>query len=502
MNELLLDMNNITKTFGDVIACNKVNFSVKTGEVHAVLGENGAGKSTLMNIISGIYIPDKGQIKFMGSDVRFQSPKDSINKGIAMIHQHFKLVETLSVLDNLLLGQVKNTFINRRKASEYFKKKALEFQIDIDLSASVSEISMGQKQLVEIIKVLSRNPKLIILDEPTTVLTPQEVSNLFNIINNLKQSGISIIFISHKMDEVFEVSDSLTILRKGYSIVTRSIKGLSENEICEYMVGEPIDLNIKKVKTNYTNTILKLDHVSSLNDEGQLGLKNLSLELKAGEILGVAGINGHGQKELCEVISGIRKLTDGKIIFKDEDITKMTVKDILRHGIQMSFVPEDRLGMGLIPKMGIVDNILLKDYYKKGLFLDYTWSKTCAKSIVDELDVKTTSLSSPISLMSGGNIQKVLIGREIKTNPELLITAYPVRGLDINTTLKIYSLLQEQKKKGVGIIYIAEDLDSLLEISDRLLVLHHGKSMGIYAPSTITKEEVGLMMVGSEIIHA
>ncbi|MFA6843647.1 MAG: ATP-binding cassette domain-containing protein, partial [Bacilli bacterium] len=259
-------------------------------------------------------------------------------------------------------------------------------------------------------------------------------------------------------------------------------------------------LHIKKVTTDFTKTILELKGVGCVNEEGTKVLDDVNFSLRKGEILGIAGINGHGQKELCEVIAGIRHIQDGAIFFHNKDITKFSVKEILREGIQMSFVPEDRLGMGLVPHMNVVDNVLLKDYYKKGIFLDYSWSEECTKEIVEELDVQTSSVYAPISLMSGGNIQKVLIGREIKTNPELLITAYPVRGLDINTTLKIYSLLQSQKQKGVGIIYIAEDLDSLLELSDRLLVLHHGKVMGIYDPSQITKEDVGLMMVGRKLV--
>ncbi len=491
----ILNLNNITKSFGDVVANDGISFSIAKGEVHALLGENGAGKSTLMNILGGIYQADSGSIFVNSKQVTIKSAKDSIDNGIGMLHQHFKLIENMTGLENLLLGQLKSFFINKEKAKEKYIKIIEDFRLPVNLEMKVSEMSMGEKQILEIVKVLARNPQILIFDEPTTVLTPQETKNLFKIMSHLKNHGYSLIFISHKMAEVMGISDRVTILRKGKYITTLNTNETTAKDLTDLMVGYKTELAIKRLPVLYNDVILSLENVTVSNQEGIETLKGVSFDLKKGEILGIAGINGHGQKELCEAIVGISKLKSGSIFFKGEDLTKQSIKEIIKKGIGMSFVPEDRLGMGLVASMDITDNILLKEYQKQGFWIDRKTSKEKAELIINNLQVKTTGKNERISLMSGGNIQKVLVGRELYSSPELLITAYPVRGLDIATSHIIYDLINDQKSKGVGIIYIAEDLDSLIELTDRIVVLNHGQVSAVVDSNKTTKEELGFFML-------
>ncbi len=493
-----LRINNITKTFGDVIANYMVNFELQDGEIHALLGENGAGKSTLMNIISGIYQADSGKILINENEVTINNSKDSIDLGISMIHQHFTLIDKMTVLENLMLGQVGEIFVSKEKYRKKFKEIIDKYSLEIDLNKYIYELSMGEKQIVEIIKVLSRNPQTMIFDEPTTVLTPQEVSKLFVIMRRLRDLGFSIIFISHKLDEVTEICDKVTILRKGSTVKTVNVAETSSKELIDLMVGKKTDLKIERTERIYGNDVLLSvknitvkDPVENLNK-----ISDFSFKVYKGEILGVAGISGHGQKELCESLTGIIPVQEGSITIDNEEITNLSVKKILKSGIQMSFVPEDRLGMGLVGNMDIVDNLMLREYYNQGIFLKKKGATDKANKIVNDLAVVTSGINDPIKNMSGGNIQKVLLGRELELRPKVLITAYPVRGLDINTTHKIYDLLNEQKASGVGVVYVAEDLDSLIALSDRVMVMHQGKNMGIFDAATITKEDIGVMMVG------
>lgn len=494
-----LKMEGLTKTFGKVIANNNVNLEVNKGEVHALLGENGAGKSTLMNMLSGIYTPDSGSIFIRGNKVEFTSPKDSINAGIGMIHQHFKLVELFTAKENIILGQKLSIFLNNKEMSGGIRELSQKYQLDVDPDKKVYDMSVGEKQTLEILKVLYRGANILILDEPTAVLTPQETTKLFKIVRRMTEQGCAVIFISHKMNEVMEIADRITVLRKGQTIATLDKNKTNPKELTDLMVGKSVDLSIKRIEFGKKEIALEVKNLSVLNEEKVQVLKDLNFNLRSGEILGVAGIAGSGQKELCESIAGLYPIHEGEIIFKGENLVGRKPREIISKGVSMSFIPEDRLGMGLVASMNIVDNLILKQYQtQKGLLINRKPAIAKAKEIIKKLDIQTPGIYHPIRDLSGGNIQKVLLGRELDSNPELLITAYPVRGLDINTCHKIYDLLNEEKKKGVAILFIAEDLDVLIELCDRIMVLCDGRISGILDAKKATREEIGLLMVGEK----
>lgn len=493
-----IKMENISKVFGSLKANQDVNLTVYEGEVHALLGENGAGKSTLMNMLSGIYTPDGGEIEIYGKKVSFASPKDSIKMGIGMIHQHFKLIDVLSAKDNVVLGQKTDFFVKEKELSKKVKEISDKYGLDIDPDKKVYDMSVGEKQTLEIVKVLYRGAKILILDEPTAVLTPQEIEKLFGIIRNMKAQGCAVVIITHKLNEVMEISDRITVLRKGKSIETVETKNVEVSSLIEMMVGKKMDLALERVQQPKGEAVLTLEDVTVLDREKKARLADVSFQLYEGEILGVAGVAGSGQKELCESIAGLASVEKGKIFFREEVITGKSPKDIIKLGISMGFIPEDRLGMGLVGGMDIVHNLVLKDYQSRpGLLLKRGPCVEKAKKIVKDLDIQTTSIYAPVKKMSGGNIQKVLLGREIDLNPKVLITAYPVRGLDIGASYKIYDLLNEQKKNGVGVLFIGEDLDVLLELCDRIMVMCDGRITGIVNAENVTKEELGLLMTGT-----
>ncbi len=495
--KIAVEMRNISKGFGSIIANEDVNFDVCYGEVHALLGENGAGKSTLMNMLSGIYHPDSGSIFVHGKEVHFASPKEPIRMGIGMIHQHFKLIDIFTALENIILGE-KGTFLIQKDSIMYeIDTISDKFELGIQQNKKVYDMSVGEKQTLEIIKVLFRGANILILDEPTAVLTPQEIKKLFEIINNMKDAGCAVIIITHKLNEVMEISDRVTVLRKGKSIATYKTSKTSINELTEKMVGKSIDLSIKKTETEEKKEILKVEKLTVVNKEKFHALKGVSFGLNGGEILGVAGVAGSGQKELCETIAGLCSAEKGRIIFEDENILGKSPREIIRKGIRMGFIPEDRLGMGLVASMDIVHNLILKDYQnQKGIFLKRKHIIKKAEKIVNRLDINTPSIYHPVRKLSGGNIQKVLLGREIDSEPKVLITAYPVRGLDIGASFKIYDLLNEQKKNGVGILFIGEDLDILIDLCDRILVLCDGIVTGILDTKDASREDIGLLMAG------
>ena len=497
---VLVAMQNICKRFGTIIANDNVNFSVAEGEIHALLGENGAGKSTLMNMLSGVYTPDSGSIYIKNEKVFFSSPRDSMSKGVGMIHQHFKLVEVLTALENVILGNEKALFLNKKAKYDEIKALSERFSLDVDLNKKIYDMSVGEKQNLEILKVLYRGARILVLDEPTAVLTPQETEKLFNIMRKLKAEGCAVIFISHKMHEVMTISDKTTVLLKGRSVKTLETSQTNPQELTEIMVGYPIKLEIKREEFSDPQEVFQVEKLTSQSPDGVYVLKDVSFTVNSGEILSIAGIAGSGQKELCEAIAGLYRVCSGSIRFKGEELVGKTPKEIIRRGISMSFIPEDRLGMGLVANMDIVDNILLKQYQKQpGVFVDRKPAREKAKEIVEKLEIKTPGINYPIRNLSGGNIQKVLLGRELDSHPELLITAYPVRGLDINTCYKIYDLLNAEKKKGVAILYIGEDLDALIELSDRIMVINNGEVMGIVNAAETTKEQLGLMMLGERL---
>lgn len=502
MNETCVKLEGICKSFGSVKANSDINFEVRTGEIHALLGENGSGKSTLMNILSGIYQPDAGTIELFGKKVSFSFPRESIAAGIGMVHQHFKLVDVLTAKENIIANGVeplsKDFFTSGKKMTQRILEIEEKFGLKLDPDRKVYNMSVSEKQTCEILKVLCRGAKILILDEPTAVLTPQEIKVLFKILRSMKEQGCSIIIITHKLAEVREISDRCTILRKGRSIKTLNTADADARELTELMVGRPISLDIDRSSANRSEKpILEIKNLTVMNGEHLKALDNISFNLSGGEILGVAGIAGSGQKELCETIAGLEKIAGGNIIFKGDSIVKLTPRDIIRRGITMSFVPEDRLGMGLVGSMSIIDNVLLKSYQNlPGVFVNRTEGRRIADDIIERFEISTPSPYHAVKKLSGGNIQKVLIGREVNLNPDLLITAYPVRGLDIGASYNIYDVLNEQKKKGVGILFIGEDLDVLLGLSDRIMVLHEGRIMGVVDAKTATKEEIGLLMLG------
>ena len=560
-----IELRNITKRFGEVVANKNVSLDVKRGEILSLLGENGSGKTTLMNMIAGIYFPDEGEIFVDGKEVVIRSPRDAYNYHIGMIHQHFKLVDVFTAADNVMLGEKAPRFGIREKAEKYkeeleegkivvdadnesapvrkvsdsekpsakfryaMKCAALPFikagkkiafntitrnradkiqsiadkyGFEIDVKKKIYDMSVSEKQTVEIIKALYRGAEILILDEPTAVLTPQETKKLFDVLRNMREDGKAIIIITHKLNEVLEISDRVAVLRKGEYIGTVETRDANENSLTEMMVGEKIELNIERTVPENVEERLKIDAVSCRNREGVLALDNVSFKANSGEILGIAGIAGSGQRELLEAIAGLQRLENGDVVYYDPkddnreiDLRQKTPTQIRDLGVRLSFVPEDRLGMGLVGNMDLTDNMMLRSYGKgHSMFLDRKTPHDLAENIVNELEVVTPSIRTPVRKLSGGNVQKVLVGREIASAPTVLMAAYPVRGLDINSSYTIYNLLNKQKENGVAVIFVGEDLDVLLALSDRIMVLCGGKVSGIVDARRTTKEQLGLLM--------
>ncbi len=555
---VILQLKNITKKFGaKVIANNNVSLDVRKGEILSILGENGCGKTTLMNMVAGIYYPDSGKILINGEEVVIRSPRDAFEYKIGMIHQHFKLIDIFNAAQNVALG-IEGEKFNLKDVKSHIKSMAEKYGFNINLDKKIYEMSVSEKQTVEILKVLYRGADILILDEPTAVLTPQEIKNLFKILRAMRDDGKSIIIITHKLNEVMEISDRVSVLRKGEHIATVNTAETSEKELTEMMVGKKIDLNINRTEPNNTKIRLSVSGLTVKSSDGYNILDNVSFDAYGGEILGIAGIAGSGQKELLEAIAGLNNYESGtltyyhpkkdkpvsfyhktykrvmalaqenafkddegnninfhalskkevktlvnskKVIFKEDeviDLKNKTPREIRELGIRLSFVPEDRLGMGLVGSMNIIDNIMLRSYRKgKSIFLDRKRPSDLADKIISELEVNTPDSYTAVRKLSGGNVQKILVGREIAAAPAILMTAYPVRGLDINSSYTIYNLLNEQKQNGVSVIFVGEDLDILMALSDKILVLSGGKVAGILDARTSTKDEIGLLMVKS-----
>ena len=494
-------MTNITKTFGSVVANHKVSMDINRGEILSLLGENGSGKTTLMNMLSGIYYPDAGQIFVDGREVSIRSPKDAFDLGIGMIHQHFKLVDVFTAAENVILGLPEQGRINRKAIAQKVQAICDRYGFDIDPNQKVYDMTVSQKQTLEIVKVLYRGANVLILDEPTAVLTPQETEKLFAVIRNMKADGKAIVIITHKLHEVLAVSDRVAIVRKGEYVGDVPTSEATELSLTEMMVGKKVALNIDRPEPVDPQLRLSVRNLNCVNKEGVQVLHDVNFDVYSGEILGIAGISGCGQKELLESIAGLQPDEGGTSIeyFPREggsvQLKNCTPRQIRDHGIALSFVPEDRLGMGLVSSMGMADNMMLKDYNNgHSFFTDRRRPRKLAARIKEDLDVQTPDLITPVSKLSGGNVQKVLVGREIAASPTVLMTAYAVRGLDINTSYTIYRLLNEQKKKGVAVIYVGEDLDVLMELCDRIMVMCSGHVNGILDGRTATKEEVGLRM--------
>jgi len=494
-----VEMRNITKSFPGVLANDKVNFKAYPHEIHALLGENGAGKSTLMSILTGLYSQDSGSVFIDGKEVVLSSPKDAVNAGIGMVHQHFKLIKPFTVTENIVLGLKDLIFLDQKLTEKKLEKIVQKFGLEVDVKAKIWQLSIGEQQRVEIIKLLYRGMDIMILDEPTAVLTPSEVNELFVTLRKMADEGKTIIFITHKMHEVMDFADRITILREGKSVATMLKKDTSSTELAKLMVGRELDIKMMNSKDTAKDTVLKLKSVNALNDKGLSSLKNVSLEIKGGEILGIAGVAGNGQRELSEVITGLRKITSGSIELLGEEISDKSVHEILKR--RVSFVPEDRHGTGLVPNLSLVDNLILKDYDKKeygNIFFDKKALHKRANAAIKDFNIKVQNADVPVKMMSGGNIQKLLLARETTLEPKLLVTVYPVRGLDIGATLSIHELLIKEKEKGVAILLISEDLEEIYMMADRVAVMYEGEIMGILPIEEAELDDLGMMMSGAK----
>ena len=500
--QYVIEMLHITKEFPGIKANDDITLQLRKGEIHALLGENGAGKSTLMSVLFGLYQPEEGEIRKNGQTVKINDPNDATALGIGMVHQHFQLVDVFTVLDNIILGAetTKMGFLQKKEARKKVQELSERYGLAVDLDAKVEDITVGMQQRVEILKMLYRDNEILIFDEPTAVLTPQEIDELLLIMKNLTREGKSILFISHKLNEIMSVADRVTVLRKGKYIGTVKTSETNPQALTDMMVGHSVTLNIDRPKYDAPVPRLTLKGITCYDGEGVKRLDNVSFTALGGEILGIAGIAGSGQRELLEAIAGLHPVAEGSIQFTPEgkpasELVGKTPMQIKKAGVAMAFVPEDRLGMGLVGSMGMTDNMMLRSWRKgKGIFVNRKDPNELAMQVWKELEVVTPSTDFPVRRMSGGNVQKVLVGREIATAPSVLMTAYAVRGLDINTSYTIYNLLTKEKMQGSAVIYVGEDLDVLLELCDRILVLCGGKVSGIVDGRTTTKEEVGLLM--------
>jgi len=509
-------LKDITKTFGTVVANDKISLEVDRGEILALLGENGSGKTTLMNMLSGIYFPDAGQIWVDGKEVTIRSPRDAFELGIGMIHQHFKLVDVLTAAENIVLGLDQKGRLDRKKVAREVRAISEKYGFDIDPDQKIYNMSVSQKQTVEIVKVLYRGANILILDEPTAVLTPQETEKLFAVLRNMKADGKSIIIITHKLNEVMAISDKVAVLRKGKYIGTVNTSETNPQALTDMMVGHAVTLDIDRPMAKYHDLRLEVKGLNCRGSDGVKALTDVSFSAMGGEILGIAGVAGSGQKELLEAIAGLQKVESGHIFYypphpksdiagnhvpvdkAGEELVGKNPTQIQKIGVSLAFVPEDRLGMGLVASMDMVDNMMLKTYKEsKGPLVDRKTPRALAEKLIEELEIVTPGVSTPVRKLSGGNVQKVLVGREIASSPTVLMTAYPVRGLDINSSYTIYRLLNEQKMKGVAVLLVGEDLDVLLELCDRIVVLCGGRVTGVVDARTATKDQVGLLMTQS-----
>ena len=499
--QLALQMTDITKTFGQVVANNKVHLQLKKGEILALLGENGSGKTTLMNMLSGIYFPDSGQIFVDGKEVSIASPHDAFTLGIGMVHQHFKLVDVLTAAENIELGLPGKSRMDIKSVSAKIADICSRYGFVVDPNKKVYDMSVSEKQTLEIVKTVYRGANILILDEPTAVLTPQETEKLFSVMRNMKADGKSIIIITHKLNEVMEISDRVAVLRKGEYIGDTLTADADPQKLTDMMVGRAVTLNIRRTDPVDPRPRIRIRGLSVRDSEGIIRLKDINLDINSGEILGIAGISGCGQKELLEAIAGLQRTSNNSSIeyINDDDSASELVgrnpREIADLGIRLAFVPEDRLGMGLVSNMNLAGNMMLKNYRRgAGVFAERRKPYKEAETIVEKLSVVTPSIETPIRKLSGGNVQKILIGREIALSPTVLMSAYAVRGLDINTSYTIYNLLNEQKQNGVAVVYVGEDLDVLLQLCDRIAVLCGGRLNDIVDGRTATKEQVGYLM--------
>lgn len=499
MNEVILEMKGITKKFGKTVANEDVNLTLRSGEIHALLGENGAGKSTLMNILTGIYRPNSGQIYYKGKKVKIRSPRHAVDMGIGMVHQHFHLISTLTAAENVFLYTPKcKLFLNKKKMEAAIEECSRDFRLDVDASAKIWQMSVGEQQRVEIVKLLYRGAEILILDEPSAVLTHHEAEEMFKTLRAMAANGKSVVVISHKMQEVMAFADRITVLKGGKVEDTMLAEDATIERLTKAVVGEREFVEHKNENQVSDQVVLEMNQVFAKNDKGVMALKDITFDIHAGEIFGIAGVAGNGQKELAEVIAGLRKTESGAVIVNGKDVTKLNVKKRIEEKI--SFIPEDRLGMGMVPGMTMDENRILKQYgsqeFSKGILLK---KKAISKVVDEEIekhDIKIVGKNAPISLMSGGNQQKLIIAREISGDTKLLIAAYPSRGLDMGAAEAVRQILLEECKKGVAVLLISEELEELFQMSNRIGVLCDGEMMAILDVDEADYDTVGRLMSG------
>jgi simple sugar transport system ATP-binding protein len=493
-------MRNITKSFPGVLALDNVNLKVRKGEIHALLGENGAGKTTLMNILYGLYKPDKGEILIEGKKVDIKSPKEAINLGIGMVHQHFTLIPSFTVTENVILGlkSEKEPILDLKSAEKRILEVSKKYNLEIDPSAKVRELPVGVQQRVEIIKALYRNVKLLILDEPTTVLTPQEVYSLFKNLKLMVEKGLTIIFITHKLNEALNVSDRITVLRRGRLINTVNSKDVSENELIRMMIGREALPSLPRVVAKMGNAVLKVENLHVLDDRGLPVVNGCTFEVHEGEILGIAGVAGNGQKELAEALMGLRKVVKGKVIINGKDLTNKSTREIMKAGVV--YIPEDRLDNSLL-SMSVAENLILYNYrsfVNNYGFMDYNKIYEDSRKLIEEFNIVTPSERTLARTLSGGNLQRILIARSLPLDFKLLIASQVTRGLDIASTVFVHRKLLECKERGSAVLFISENLDEVMELSDRIAVMFKGRIVGIVPKEGANEYEIGLMMTGTK----
>jgi general nucleoside transport system ATP-binding protein len=499
MGEVILQAKNISKHFPGVLANDRINFDLRKGEIHTLLGENGAGKTTLMNILDGIYYPDEGEIYLNGKKVDIRSPFEATKNGIGMIHQHFMLVDTLTVLENVVLGlESQGFYLNKKKIAERIKEISKNYNLEINPYAKIWQLSVGEQQKVEIIKTLFRGAKVLIMDEPTAVLTPQEADTLFKILRRMIKEDKSIIFISHKLDEVMKISDRITVLRKGKLVGTVDKKEIKQKELAKMMVGREVLFRLDRNPMNRKGEVLKIEGLETHNDKGIKILKGINFSLQGGEIFGLAGVSGNGQTELAEVIVGLRRAIAGKVYIKGEEVTNLYPKAISKKGT--NYIPPDRLKVGLVPNLSTVENAILRRYDRepisRGIFLNYEEAAKYTRELIKQFNMMVPRENAPVKFLSGGNLQKLILAREIREEPALLIAVHPSRGLDVGATEFVRKKLLEERDQGVAILLISEDLEELLMISDRIGVIYEGEIMGMVDIDCANINEIGLMMAG------
>ena len=502
-HENVIEMREITKVFGEFVANDKINLELRKGEIHALLGENGAGKSTLMNMLAGLLEPTSGEIVVNGQVVKLDSPSKAASLGIGMVHQHFMLVEAFTVAENIILGSelTKNGVLDIARATREINELSDRYGLAVDPTAKVADISVGAQQRVEILKTLYRGADILIFDEPTAVLTPSEIDELMAIMKNLVKEGKSIILITHKLDEIRAVSDRVTVIRRGKSIETVEILGATNADLAEMMVGRSVSFKTEKQAAQPKEVVLSIQDLVVNENRGVPAVKNLSLDVRAGEIVGIAGIDGNGQSELIQAITGLRKIESGSVELKGQSIVGLHPRQITE--MSVGHVPEDRHRDGLVLEMMISENIALQTYYKEPLskkgILNYTNIIGYAKQLMQEFDVRAASEIVPASALSGGNQQKAIIAREVDRNPDLLIVSQPTRGLDVGAIEYIHKRLIQERDNGKAVLVVSFELDEILNVSDRIAVIHDGKIQGIVTPETTNKQELGVLMAGGEL---